>query len=371
VNSEDFFLISVRRLARACWCTCLFVVAGAAAACTPSAPPVPPPPAWEAANPVTPIAASPLGSDVDLASLKDAPTPARVRLGRWLFYDTRLSGDASVSCSTCHQPEHAFSQVTAVSSGIRGQKGSRKAPTFVNLAASIYPNFFWDGRAASLEEQALGPIQNPIEMGNTHHAMVETLSKIDGYRPYFAEAFGTPEITKERVAKAIADYERTRRSGNSPFDRWHSKKDQNAVSDQVKAGYELFNGKAACNQCHLGASFTDNTFHNIGVGWNPKKKAFADDGRFAVTRHEDDKGKFKTPTLREVAKHAPYMHDGSVATLAEVVEFYNRGGEKNPHLDPKIERLHLTKAEAASLVAFMESLSGEGYQDTPPASFPR
>jgi cytochrome c peroxidase len=349
--------------ARRSWRVPAFFLALVTAACTPSVKVAP----WEEANPVKPLPAPPLGFERTLDDVK----PESVRLGRWLFYDTRLSGDATVSCSTCHQPEHAFSQPTAVAAGIRGQKGTRKAPTIVNLADSIYPNFFWDGRALSLEEQALGPIENPIEMGNTHHAMVETLTKISGYKPYFMQAFGTSEITKERVAKAIADYERTRMSGNSPYDRWRAKKDQTAVSDDVKAGYELFNGKAACNQCHLGASFTDNAFHNIGVGWNAKQKTFADEGRAAVTKNPLDRGKFKTPTLREVALRAPYMHDGSVATLEEAVEFYNRGGEKNPQLDGKIEPLHLSKQEVASLVAFMQALSGEGWQDTPPTSFPQ
>ena len=362
--------VTFPRAAQLCGHAFLVLLVGAACACTPG-PKTTPPPAWEAANPIVALPAAPLGADIQLASLKEPPTPARVRLGRWLFYDTRLSGDASVSCSSCHQPEHAFSQPTAVSAGIRGQKGTRKAPTVVNLASTVFPNFFWDGRAASLEEQALGPIQNPIEMGNTHHAMVETLSRIDGYKPYFAEAFGTPEITKERVAKAIADYERTRMSGNSPWDRWRQKKDENAVSAEVKAGHQLFFDKAGCNQCHLGASFTDDKFHNIGVGWNAKKKSYADEGRFGVTKKEADRGAFKTPTLREVAKRAPYMHDGSVATLREVVEFYNRGGEKNPHLDPKIEKLHLSPVDVSALVAFMEALSGEGYQDTPPSSFPQ
>jgi cytochrome c peroxidase len=371
VRLKGLSVVSVRFAVRQGWRASVFVLAITTAACTPSSSPagvkVAP---WEAANPLVPLPAPPLGSDVSLAG-KGGPTPESVRLGRWLFYDPRLSGDASISCATCHQPEHAFSQSTPVAAGIRGQKGTRKAPTFINLAASIYPNFFWDGRAASLEEQALGPIQNPIEMGNTHHAMVETLTKISGYKPYFMQAFNTGEITKDLVARAIADYERTRMSGNSPFDRWHTNRDQAAVSDEVKAGYELFNGKAGCNQCHLGASFTDNRFHNIGVGWNAKKKTFADDGRSAITKDPDDRGKFKTPTLREVARHAPYMHDGSVATLEETVEFYNRGGEKNPQLDPKIERLHLSKKEVAALVAFMEALSGEGWQDTPPSSFPQ
>jgi cytochrome c peroxidase len=330
-----------------------------------------PVPAWETANPLKPLPTAPLGTDIDLTSLKERPTPERVRLGRWLFYDTRLSGDASVSCGTCHRPEYAFSEPTPVSSGIRGQKGKRKAPTFINQAVTLYPNFFWDGRASSLEVQALGPVENPIEMGNTHTSMIATLARVTGYKPYFEQAFGTPQITKERVAHAIADYERTRMSGNSPWDRWRKTRDASAVSDQVKQGHELFFGKASCNQCHLGSNFTDSMFHNLGVGWNPKTKTFADEGRFVITKQPSDRGAFKTPTLREVTKHAPYMHDGSIATLRDVVELYNRGGEKNPHLDPKIEPLRLSAVEVDALVAFMESLDGEGYQDAPPIAFPR
>jgi cytochrome c peroxidase len=329
------------------------------------------------ANPIAAIPKGPLGTEIDLAALPDPPTPARVRLGRWLFYDKRLSGDNTVSCSSCHRPEHAFSEPTPVSAGVRGQKGSRKAPTFINQAVTLYPHFFWDGRAGSLEDQALGPIANPIEMGSTHASMIETLSKVPAYGPYFKEAFGTPEITKERVAKAIADYERTRMSGNSPWDRWRYSKDDGAVSQQVKDGHELFNGKASCSQCHLGNNFTDSQFHNLGVGWDAAARRFKDEGRWTVSKNlgeearQGDRGAFKTPTLREVTKHAPYMHDGSTATLREVVEFYNRGGIKNPWLDPKIKPLGLTDAEIDALVAFMQALDGEGYQDTAPTSFPQ
>src|SRR5687767_15009692 len=185
---------------------------------------------WEADNPVRPLAPPPLGMDIYFEEVKTPPDPKSVRLGRWLFYDTRLSGDNTVSCATCHKPEHAFSEATPVSAGIKGQKGSRKAPTFINQAVTLQPHFFWDGRAGSLEDQALGPIANPIEMGNTHESMIETLSRVPGYKPYFKEVFGTDEITKQRVAKAIADYERTRVSGNSPYDRWRSKRDNSAVS---------------------------------------------------------------------------------------------------------------------------------------------
>ncbi len=328
-------------------------------------------PEWEAANPVVPIPEPPLGIDASFADLEEPPTPERVRLGRWLFYDTRLSQDNTISCATCHRPENAFSEPTPVSTGIDGQKGGRKSPPAFNLAWTLYPNFFWDGRAGSLEEQALGPIENPIEMGHTIDGMLGTLSGIEGYGKYFEEAFGSPEITGERVAKAIADYERTRMSGNSSWDRFKVGRQEDAVSDQVKLGDELFFGKAGCNQCHLGQNLTDSRFHNLGVGWDPETESFADEGRYVVTKEDKDLGAFKTPSVREVTKRAPYMHDGSVATLREVLELYNDGGHPNPHLDPKIEPLNLTDEEIDALVAFMEALEGEGYQDTPPSTFPQ
>ena len=357
------------RSAALCLAAGLFLLA---AACSASPPP------WEADNPIVPLPAGPLGTEIDLAALPDPPTPARVRLGRWLFYDARLSADGTVACATCHRPEHAFSEPTPVSAGIGGQKGTRKAPTFINQAVTLYPHFFWDGRAGSLEDQALGPIANPIEMGNTHAKMIDTLAAIPAYAPYFEDAFGSPGVTTERVARAIADYERTRMSGNSPWDRWRYNRDESAVSAEVKAGHELFNGKAGCAQCHLGNNFTDTRFHNIGIGWNAATQSFADEGRWVVTkalpegqRRDGDRGAFKTPTLREVTRHAPYMHDGSIPTLREVVEFYNGGARKNPWLDPKIQPLGLTDAEIDALVAFMHALEGEGYQDSPPTSFPR
>lgn len=327
-------------------------------------------PPWEQANPLVPLPALPLGIDSTFADLEKPPTPERVRLGRWLFYDKRLSADGTISCETCHEPAKAFSEGAPVSTGIRGQKGTRKAPSFVNQAWTLYPHFFWDGRAASLEEQALGPVENPIEMGNTHEAMLATLEKIAAYKPYFKAAFGTEEITKDRVAQAIADYERTRTSGNSPFDRWKRGKDEQAVSAEAKKGHDLFFGKAECNQCHLGQSFTDSLFHNLGIGWDPKAKKMKDEGRAAISKKKEDTGAFKTPGLREVTKHAPYMHDGSIATLREVVEHYNRGGLANPWLSPKIRKLGLTAGEADSIVAFLQALEGEGYQDAAPAAFP-
>ena len=340
------------------------VVVSLATAC--GAPPAPP--AWEIANPVLPIPTPPLGLT---ETLTDLVTAEQIRLGRWLFYDTRLSADNTISCATCHRPETAFSEPTPVSTGIDGQMGGRKSPSFINQAWTLYPHFFWDGRAESLEAQAGGPVENPIEMGNTHENMVATLGAIEGYLPYFEENFGTPEVTVDRISQAIAAYERTRMSGNSAWDRWKIGRDNMAVSDQVKLGDELFFGKAACNQCHLGQNFTDSTFHNLGVGWDAESETFADDGRYSVTEAEIDRGAFKTPTVRDITKHAPYMHDGSIETLREVVEYYLKGGNPNPTLDPKIQPLELNDEEVDALVAMMEALDGEGYQDTAPAAFPQ
>lgn len=326
---------------------------------------------WEAANPLKPIPKPPLGIDRSLDELTNPPTPETVRLGRWLFFDKRLSLDNTISCATCHRPEHGFSEPTPVSTGVNGKAGTRKAPPLLNLAWTIFPNFFWDGRASTLEDQALGPVANPTEMGSTHDAMIATLSGVRAYAPYFKSAFGDDRVTKDRIAKALADYERTLFSGNSPWDRWQAG-DKAAVSERVTKGHELFFfGRAACNQCHLGQNFTDGQFHNLGVGWDAAAKAFKDEGRSAVSKKPEDRGAFKTPTLREVARRAPYMHDGSHKTLREVVEFYNKGGDPNPHLSGKMKPLGLTSDEVDALVAFMEALSGKGHQDPGPNEFPR
>ncbi len=325
---------------------------------------------WERDNPVTPLPIPPLGVEADFTTLSFAVTPEKVRLGRWLFYDPRLSSDDTVSCATCHRPEHAFSEPTPHSIGVNGQVGTRKAPTFVNGAWPFSAVFFWDGRATSLIEQAQGPMENPLEMGMTHELVVTTVAGIPGYRRAFAQVYGDETIDIERVAEAIAAYEATRLSGNSPWDRYQDG-DQSALSAAAALGAELFFDKAACATCHVGWNFTDSQFHNLGIGWDPVRRAFADSGRVKVTGEPADTGAFKTPTLREVTKHAPYMHDGSIPTLREAVEHYNRGGTPNPHLSPKIHPLGLTSAEVDALVAFMEALTGEGYQDRAPASFPR
>jgi cytochrome c peroxidase len=330
-------------------------VFGLATACSskPAAPP------WEAANPIVPLPKPPLGITSSFADLKEPPTPARVRLGRWLYFDKRLSSDGTISCASCHDPADGFSLRTAVATGVRGQKGTRKPPNFENEAWTLYPYFFWDGRASSFEDQALGPIANPIEMGNTHQAMVRNIAAIKGYVPYFQQAFGSPEVTQTRVVRAIGDFERTVMSGNSPYDRWRLRHDDSAVSAAVKRGYDLFFDKAGCGQCHLGQNFTDNRFHNVGIGWDPATKTFKDEGRFAISHQDADHGAFKTPTLRDVTLHPPYMHDGSVATLRDVVERYNKGGDPNPYLDPKIRPLHLSDQDVDDLVALMQALTGD------------
>jgi cytochrome c peroxidase len=335
----------------------------------------------EADNPIRPIPDGPLGTGIVLQSLKEPPTPPRVRLGRWLFFDRRLSRDATFACSTCHQPEYGFAQPKSVATGVGGRKGRRKVPPILNVGVVFRLNFrktpqamfFWDGRATSLERQALEPIINPDEMGNTEAAMLRTLSRIPGYRPYFNEAFDDNRITTERVVRAIADYERTRMSGNSPFDRWRAAHDDTIISDAVKRGWGLFARKAQCAHCHPPPLFGGG-FHNVGIGWDPATQTFADDGRHPITKgtvEEDWPGTFKAPTLREVARRPPYMHDGSIPTLRAVVEYYNRGANRNPYLSAFIRPLGLTSAEIDDLVSFLEALNGEGWQDSGPTRFPQ
>ena len=297
---------------------------------------------------------------------KDNPySKAKVELGRLLYFDRRLSADGSLSCATCHHPKYAFSDNATTSTGIRGQKGGRNAPTVFNRAYSLAQ--FWDGRAATLEEQAKGPMANPIEMGNTHDAIVSKLKNIEGYKAQFAKVFGSEEITIDNVAKAIATFERTVLSGNSPYDRYKAG-DKKALTAQQIRGLQVFQDKAKCDQCHEGINFTTNAYHNLGVGTD---KPDPDVGRYAVTKNPQDWGAFKTPTLREIANTAPYMHDGSLKTLQEVVEYYDKGGIPNKNLDEKIKPLKLTTEDKAALVAFLKALSGEGWQQIQePTKFP-
>jgi cytochrome c peroxidase len=293
-------------------------------------------------------------------------TPEKAELGKLLYFDKRLSKDGTVSCATCHDPKFAFTDGKAVSNGIGGQKGGRSAPTVINRAYSLAQ--FWDGRAKSLEEQAKGPMANPIEMGNTHGGVVGNLKAIAGYRPLFVKAFGTAEIDIDHVAMAIATFERTVLSGNSPYDRYKAGNKKAMSATQVR-GLNVYFNKAKCDQCHEGTNFTTNAYHNLGVGTD---RPNPDAGRFDFTKDPADWGAFKTPTLRDISRTAPYMHDGSLKTLEEVVDYYDKGGIKNKNLDERIKPLNLTPQEKADLVAFMKALDGEGWQKIQePSSFPQ
>ena len=278
-------------------------------------------------------------------------TPEKIALGRQLFHDRRLSRDGSRSCASCHDPSRAFAGRSTVPRGVGRAAGIRDVPTIVNRAWGS--SFFWDGRALTLEEQALQPILNPLELGMSA-AGVEALARSPSYRSRFQAAFST-EPTLDDVARALASYVRTILAGDSPFDRYRAG-NSGALRDDARRGLGLFGGRAGCAGCHSGPLLTDERFHNTGVAW--RDSALADLGRATVTGAAADGGAFKTPTLREVARTAPYMHDGSIATLEEVVVFYDRGGRANPHLDPGVRALGLNAADKADLVAFLRSLSG-------------
>ncbi|MGE0378180.1 MAG: cytochrome-c peroxidase, partial [Planctomycetaceae bacterium] len=280
---------------------------------------------------------------------------AKVALGRQLYFDTRLSQDNSVSCASCHDPAKGWSNGEAFATGVRGQKGGRSAPTVINTAYNYFQ--FWDGRAGSLEEQALGPIANPIEMALPLDEAVSKLNGIAGYREQFQKTFGT-DVTQEGIAKAIAAFERTVISGDAPYDQFVAG-DKGAMSLPARHGRTLFFGKAHCSACHVGPNFTDNAFHNLGVNIDRDQP---DVGRQAISNLLGDRGSFKTPTLREIARTAPYMHDGSLQTLEEVVAYYNKGATPNSQLDEELAPLNLSPAEQQDLVTFLkEGLSSESY----------
>ena len=290
------------------------------------------------------------------------PTEETIALGRRLYYDPRLSVDGTVSCATCHTPNLGFGDGKALSNGVDGKRGTRSAPTVVNAAYNTLQ--FWDGRSASLEKQAEGPMANPVEMGHTLEGVVKFVQSDPTYRKMFAKAWGTEQITIDLVTKSIASFERTVVIGDSPFDRFYYGGDKKALSLAAQRGLKLFLNpkKGNCSVCHVigkkYALFTDNKFHNIGVGADTSGN-FADVGLYAQSKNTADMGAFKTPTLRNIAETAPYMHDGSQATLKDVVDHYVGGGTSNPHLDKEIHALDfLTFNERADLKAFLESLTG-------------
>ena len=329
----------------------------------------------------------PLGlslGQLQIVGLAENPlTRAKIELGRQLYFDVRLSRDNTISCATCHNPDTGYAAPTRFGEGILGQKGNRNSPPAYNRILSGAQ--FWDGRAASLEDQAIGPIANPIEMGHTHEACVKGLSEIEGYKLQFDKIFG--ELTIEAVGKAIASFERVVVTGPSPYDyhtalekykalpaedlefleqddpaafaeykRLLTESEKFPMSESAVRGKTLFfSDKARCATCHVGANFTDEKYHNLGIGMDAKEP---DLGRFAVSNDDKDRGAFKTPTLRNVAQTAPYLHDGSQKTLAEVVEWYAKGGHPNPHLSDKIVKLDLSEQDKKDLVEFMQALTG-------------
>lgn len=284
-----------------------------------------------------------------VAPADNPQTSAKILLGKKVYFDTRLSKDNTVSCATCHDPSKGWSDSGPTSKGINSQMGGRRSPPVVNAAHSRLQ--FWDGRAPTLEEQAKGPIQNPIEMGNSHDAMLRTLNDIPGYVTEFKSVFGTTPITVDQVAQAIAAFERTVVTTDSPFDRF-VQGDVSALTPLEKQGLEIFNGKGHCTACHWGGQLSDGRFHNLGV--EPIEPGKPDEGRRAVTKSEEDFGAFKTPTVRDVAARAPYLHTGKEKTLEDLVRLYNRGGgPEDANLDPMMVPLGLSETEIKALVAFM------------------
>ena len=276
----------------------------------------------------------PLGLDAFIPAPEQNPiTLEGARLGRQLFFDKRLSRDGTISCATCHDPAYAFADARPVAIGIQGQRGTRRTPRLANRAYGR--SFFWDGRAPTLEDQVAGPIENPLEMNLP-----------------LADAARRTGLTGLALRRALATYVRTILSGDSPYDRYLAGQ-RDALTAAARAGLQLFRGKAGCFTCHLGTNLTDERFHNTGLA-----AQYPDAGRFTVTARPADRGAFKTPSLRDVARAAPYMHDGSLATLDEVIDHYDRGGRRQENLDREIHPLDLTYAEKQDLKAFLESLTG-------------
>jgi cytochrome c peroxidase len=314
---------------------------------------------------VMPAAAAPgkdpyLRPDAPPQPAENQTTPARVALGKTLFFDPRLSGSNWISCATCHNPALGWSDGLATGIGHGMSPLKRATPTILNSAFSKI--LMWDGRARDLEDQALGPVAAVVEMNQDIPGLVAKLSRIDGYAQMFEKAYPNEGISGKTIAKGIAAFERTVLSTESSFDRWR-KGDPKAVSASARRGFALFTGKADCVACHQGYNFADDGFHNIGL----KTVGTEEDlGRYAHRKVNVARGAFKTPTLRDVALSAPYMHNGIYKTLEEVVEHYDRGGDVKEHLDPNMKPLGLTAREKGDLVEFMRSLTGKPMDVTIP-----
>jgi cytochrome c peroxidase len=270
----------------------------------------------------------PPGLDLYLPAPEDNPlTTEKIALGRRLFFDRRLSRDNSISCSSCHDPDRAFSDGRAIAIGIFGRQGHRNAPALINRGYGRL--FFWDGRVSTLEEQVLKPIEDPNEMDLL-----------------LSDAAARVNLSPQEISRALSSFVRSILSGDSRFDRFIDG-DRSALSPDEQAGLQLFRGKANCIACHVGPNFTDESLHNTGIAWRDGQ--FADPGA--------GRGNFKTPTLRDVARTAPYMHDGSMATLEDVIEYYDRGGNRNPYLDAELHPLRLSPEEKRDLALLIRSLS--------------
>lgn len=350
-----------------------------------------------------PLDVAPAGMDPsffkDLVPADNGLTEPRVALGRKLYFDPRLSRDGTVACATCHDTSRGFTDRRGTSEGIGDKLGQRNAPTTMN--AFLFASQFWDGRAADLEEQAKLPIVNPIEMGMPDgNAAAAAIKGDPEYQRMFQAAYGRPP-SYDDIGRALAAFERTLVFLDAPFDRFLSG-DLKAINDDAKAGWVLYNGKARCTDCHQISSSSlfgsDNRFHNVGVSARHKdfsglaKKALAalakdsskealdrfalqtdlaELGRFVVTRNRADIGAFKSQQVRNVGITAPYMHDGSIATLWDVMDHYNKGGEANPFLDGGIEPLALTEKEIDQVVAFLFSLTDARFDADNKAEFER
>ena len=284
------------------------------------------------------------------------PTKARVELGKKLFFDPRVSGDGSTSCASCHSPLFGWSDGLATAKGLQGQMLGRASPTVVNTAYNSIQ--MWDGRKRDLEDQATGPMEASVEMHTDFPSLLKWLQGDSGYRPAFEAAYPGKGVNRDTLAKAIASFERTVISNNSPFDRW-VKGDKQAMTAQQVRGFKIFvdPGKGNCEVCHSAPNFTDNGFHNIGLASFGVEKP--DLGRYHQRKLNLMKGAFKTPTLRDITLTAPYFHDGSVSTLSGVIEHYAKGGEVKTNLSPNLKELMLTQQEKDDLAAFLEALTSE------------
>lgn len=282
------------------------------------------------------------------------PNEDRISLGKKLFFDPRLSGDGNMSCATCHNPSLGWSDGQKTAKGVKSKVLGRASPTIINTAFNSIQ--MWDGRKKSLEDQAMGPMEATVEMNMDTKKLFRWLKSNKEYTKLFAKAYPGEKIAAPTVSKAIATYERTGTaiSNNSNFDRW-VKGDEDAMTAQQVRGFKLFAGKAKCIACHSAPNFTDNGFHNLGLAsWGKKRP---DMGRYSQRPLKLMKGAFKTPTLREITRTAPYFHDGSAKTLKQVVKHYAKGGVVKTNLSPNMEKIKLTKSEIDDVVMFMHALS--------------